>query len=151
MESPWTWAVAAMALIAMAFSYGVPHAWRWIGLMMAIFFATTVYVDYGDHPEFHPFLALLCDAAIATAVMIYYREDWELGIAIAFMASCFTSLLRIFHFIPDTWLYPSLLELCNAGALLCITGTGIVDMVGRRDGSAFHSLRVRLHSPRSSL
>lgn len=151
MDSPWTWTLIAMALVAMAFSYELPHAWRWIGLGGAIFFATTAFLDYAPWPILHPFLSFAGDAAIVVVVLKYAREDWEICIAVAFIASAFASLLRMFDMIGDHVLYASLLELCNAGALICITGTGVVDMMGKRHGTALHALRDRLHSPRRSL
>lgn len=151
MTSPWTFALIAMALAAMAFSYRIPRAWWWIACGGLSFAVTTLYLDMSGNPELHPILTLACDALVCLAIFRYYREDWELGVFIAFLASVFSSVLRIGGFIPEPWVYASLLELCNAGALLCITGTGIVDMLGRHEGSRFHPLRVRLHSARHSL
>lgn len=151
MDSPWTWTLVAMALVAMVFSYELRHAWRWIGLGGSIFFATTIFLDFGAWPVFHPFMAFAGDFAMVVMVLKYAREDWEICIAVAFIASTFVSLLRMFHMLDDHVLYASLLELCNAGALLCITGTGIIDMMGKRHGTPLHALRDRLHSPRRSL
>ncbi len=119
--------------------------------MAASFIVSTLYLDYGDNPDLHPILTLACDALVCLAIFRYYREDWELGVFIAFLASVFSSVLRIGGFIPEQWVYASLLELTNLGALLCIAGTGIVDMLGRHASSRLHPLRARLHSSRHSL
>lgn len=151
MDSPWTYALIFLALIAMALSWRVPRAWWWIAAGGASFFVTTLFLDYGDHPEMHPILTFSCDALVCVLVISSYREDWELGIAIAFLASVFSSVLRIGGAIQEDWVYAALLEACNAGALLCIAGTGIIDTVGRHEGSRFHRFYSRLHSPRHSL
>lgn len=151
MDSPWTFALIAMALAAMAFSYRVPRAWWWIAAGGASFAVTTLYLDLSGNPSMHPILTLACDALVCLMIFRCYREDWELGVFIAFLASVFSSVLRIGGFIPEPWVYASLLEMANLGALLCIGGTGIVDMLGRHEGSRLHHLRGRLHSARHSL
>lgn len=151
MDSPYTWALVAMALVAMAFSYQVNHAWRWVAAGGASFFASTLFLDFGDRPDLHPFLTLGCDALVFLLVLKYWKEDWELGVAIAFLASVFCSLMKIWGLLPAPWVYPSLLELANLGALLCITTTGIVDLAGRRENSPLNSVRARFHSPRHHL
>lgn len=149
MDSPWTYALILLALVAMAFSYRIPRAWRWIGVGGASFFASTLFFDYGNRPDLHPFFTLACDAAVCCAIYRWHQEDWEIPIYIAFMCSVFASLLMLgFHLEP--WVYASLLELCNAGALLWIIGTGLIDMLGRHENSAFRPVYNRLHSHRHS-
>jgi hypothetical protein len=150
MESPWTWALIAMAFAAMAFSYRMPRAWGWIGIGGLSFFASTLFLDYGNRPDLHPFLTFACDAAVCLAVFRWYHEDWEVGIFIAFLCSCFASVLMI-GFRLEPWVYASLLELCNAGALLWIGWTGLIDMIGRNEDSALHRVYRRLHSARHTL
>lgn len=155
MDSPYTWALIAVAFIALPLSWHLDRAWRWISLGGASFFITTLYLDYGSFPEAHPFLSFACDAAVCFAIgYIYLKrggEDWELGIFLAFLCSCMASLLRIGGFIPHAWVYASLQELCNLGALLWIIGTGIIDMVGRNENSPLHPVWARLHSSRRSV
>jgi hypothetical protein len=148
MDSPWTYALIALALIAGAFSYGVPRAWRWIGLGGVSFFVTTAFLDYGDRPDLHPFLTLACDALVCLFIFRGFREEWEIGVFIAFLCSCFASLLRIGGFVPAPWVYASLLELCNAGALLWITGIGLIDLIGRNENSPVHHWRRHLRHAR---
>lgn len=151
MDSIWTWALAAVALIAAAVSYRVPRAWLWIACMAVSFLVTTTFLDYAARPDLHPFLTFACDALICITVFQHYREDWELGVFLAFLCSTFASLLRMGGFIPEAWVYASLLEICNAGALLWIAGTGLIDMIGRNENSPFYPVRARLHSPRHSV
>jgi hypothetical protein len=152
MDSPYTWALVGMAFVALACSYHLPRAWRWIGLGGLSFFATTLFLDYGNLPDLHPFLSFGCDAVVCVAVGVVYLqgagEEWELGIFIAFLCSCFASLLRIGGFIPEPWVYASLQELANLAALLWITGSGIIDMIGRHEGSRFHPVYRRIHHSR---
>lgn len=152
MDSPWTYALIAIALVAMAFSYRIPRAWRWIGIGGLSFFASTLFLDYGDRPDLHPFFTFGCDALVCLALYRGYREEWEIGVFIAFLCSCFASLLRIGGFVPIPWVYASLLELCNLGALLWIIGIGVIDIVGRRnENSSVSHWRRRLHSARHSV
>jgi hypothetical protein len=83
--------------------------------------------------------------------MEYGGSDWELGVFVAFMCSTLASLLRMGGFVQAEWVYASLLELCNAGALLWITWTGLIEMVGRHENSPVHQLRATLLHPRNPL
>lgn len=148
MASPWTYALIAMALAAMAFSYSIPRAWRWIGIGGLSFFASTAFLDYGDRPDLHPFFTLGCDALVCGTIYRWHQESWEIPVYIAFLCSCFASLLMI-GFRLDHWVYASLLELCNVGALLWITGTGLIDMIGRHENSSFHHWRGHLRHAHS--
>lgn len=150
MDSPWTWALIAMTVVVMVFSYQVPRAWSWIGIGSLSFFVTTAFLDYGDRPDLHPFLTFACDALVCGLIFRFYQQDWEVGVFIAFLCSCFASLLMI-GFRLDAVVYASLLELCNAGALLWIGWTGLIDLIGRHENSAFHRMYRRLHSARHSL
>lgn len=153
MSSPWTYALIFLALIAMSASVQVPRAWRWIGLGAVSFFASTLFLDYGPWPAWHPLFTFGCDAMVCAVLFITYMEfggsDWELGVFIAFMCSCLASMLQMGGFIHSLWVYPSLLELCNAGALLWIIWTGLVEMVGRHENSPVHGLRASLLHPRN--
>jgi len=136
MTSPWTYALILMAAIALMCSVRVPRAWRWIGLGGASFFASTLFLDYGPWPEWHPLFTFGCDAAVCF---------------IAFLCSTLSSLLRMGGFIPDGWVYPALLELCNAGALLWIIWTGLIEMVGRHENSPLHHMHASLLHARDPL
>lgn len=155
MDSPWTWALIVLALIALAASSHIPRAWRWIALGGLSFFITTLYLDYGPEPQFHPLLTFVCDAGVCVAIfttyMLYGGQDWEIGVFVAFLCSALASLLRMGGFIPADWAYAGLLELCNAGALLWIIGTGLIEMVGRHENSPVHSLRAYLLHARDPL
>lgn len=147
MDSPWTWALVAMAIVTMALSYRVPRAWMWIGWGGASFFASTLFGDYVDR-DLHPFFTLGCDALVCHAILVGYKENWELGVGLAFLVSVFTSLLMVGKFIHQDWMYASLLELCNLSAMIWISTTGIMEMIGRNEHSAFHSFRTRIRHAR---
>lgn len=153
MSSLYTWALVAVALIATALSYQIPRAGRWIALGGLSFFASTIFLDYTPWSEWHPFFTFFCDFAVCIVIGFthFHRggADWELGVFIAFMCSCFASLLMMALRL-EPWLYASLLELCNLAALLWIIGTGVVDLVGRHENSRFHHLRTVLHHSRHS-
>lgn len=155
MNSPWTWALFALTAVALSCSYRVPRAWRWIAVGGASFFISTLYLDYGPMPQFHPLVTFLCDAGVCVVIFAVYMlhggHDWELGVFIAFMCSALASLLRMGGFVPIDWVYAGLLELCNAGALLWITWTGLIEMVGRHENSPVHSLRANLLHSRHTL
>lgn len=151
MASPWTWMLIAVAFVTLALSYHVPRAWRWIGLGGLSFVVTTLFLDHSGRPDLHPFLSFACDALVCLAIFRWYKAEWELGVFLAFMCSCFASILRIGGFIPDPVVYASLQELANLSALLWIGGTGILSMIGRNDSSPFHRLFVRLYSPREDV
>lgn len=143
MASPYTWALIAVALVVAALSYQVPRAWLWLGLGALSFFVSTLFQDFAGRPDLQPFVTLGCDSLVCLAIYRAHREAWELPVYIAFMCSVFSSLIFIaFKF--EHWVYASLLELCNLGALLWIGGTGLVDMLGRHENSAFHPWRVHL-------
>jgi signal transduction histidine kinase len=152
MSSPWTWALIIMALVALYCSSHVPRAWRWIGAGGLSFFATTLFLDYSPAPQWHPLFTFGCDAAVCFLIFFTYMEhggsDWELGVFLAFLCSTLASLLRMGGFVPDNWVYPAMLELCNAGALLWIISTGLIEMVGRHENSPVHRLRAGLLHPR---
>lgn len=150
MTSPWTYALVSVALVVMLLSWKTPRAWWWIGVGGASFFVTTLYYDYGNR-EMHPILTLACDALCALVIYRMYKEDWEVLIFLAFLASVFCSVLMLGGFIKEDWIYASLLELCNLGGLLWIGTTGLVDMVGKNEGSPLHHFRSRIHHARSSL
>lgn len=143
--------MVAAGLVVMLCTFHVRRAWMWIGIGALSFFVTTLYLDYSDRPDLHPFLTFACDGLVCLAVFRWYQEDWELGVFLAFLCSCFASLLRIGGFVPDAWIYSSLLELCNLSALLWIGGTGIIDLIGRNANSPVHHWYSKLHSPRNSL
>lgn len=155
MTSPWTYALIFMAAIAMMCSVRVPRAWRWIGAGGLSFFASTLFLDYGPWPEWHPLFTFGCDAAVCFVIFLTYMEyggtDYEFGVFIAFLCSTLASLLRMGGFIPDGWVYPALLELCNAGALLWIIWTGLIEMVGRHENSPLHRMRASLLHARDPL
>lgn len=155
MSSPWTWALIAMALVAMAFSYHVPRAWQWIGLGGCSFLISTLFLDYGPWPQWHPLVTFFCDATVCFVIFSVYMQhgghDWELGVFLAFLCSTLASLLRMGGFVSADWVYAGLLELCNAGALLWIMWTGLIEMVGRHENSPAHSLRASLLHPRNSI
>lgn len=150
MTSPWTIALVSLALVMMLLSFKTPRAWRWIGIGGLSFFATTLFYDYGDK-QMHPIFTLASDALCALLIYRGYREDWEIFVFLAFLASVFSSVLMLGGFITADWIYASLLELCNAGALLWIGTTGVIDMVGKNENSALHAFRARLHHARHSL
>lgn len=155
MSSPWTYALIGLAVIALACSSHVPRAWRWIGVGGLSFFVSTLFLDYGPMPEWHPLVTFVCDATVCFVLFFTYMEyggsDWELGVFIAFLCSTLSSLLRMGGFIPADWVYASMLELCNAGALLWIIWTGLIEMVGRHENSPVHQLRSHLLHPRDPL
>lgn len=150
MDSIWTWSLVAVAFVSMALSYRVPRAWWWIGAGGLSFFVTTLFLDYSGRPDLHPFLSFACDALVCLCIFRWYQSEWELGVFLAFMCSCFASILRIGGFIPDQWVYASLQEMANLAALACIGGTGIVSMIGKDVHSPFHRYAMRLHSPREN-
>jgi hypothetical protein len=155
MESPWTYALIGLALVALYFSAGVPRAWRWIAVGGASFFISTLFLDYGPAPHWHPFVTFACDAAVCLIIVLTYLnhggQDWEIGVFIAFLCSMLVSLLRIGGAVPIDWVYASLLELANVGALLWITWTGVIETVGRHENSPVHSLRAGLLRSRGLL
>jgi hypothetical protein len=155
MTSPWTYALIILAMVALATSVRVPRAWRWIGLGGLSFFASTLFLDYGPWPQWHPLFTFGCDIMVCFVIFLTYMEyggsDWELGVFVAFMCSTLASLLRMGGFVQAEWVYASLLELCNAGALLWITWTGLIEMVGRHENSPVHQLRATLLHPRNPL
>lgn len=155
MESLWTYGLIAMALVAMAFSYRISRAWWWIACGGVSFFVSTLFLDVTGRADLHPWLTFACDALVLMIVLHWSRETWELGVAVAFLASVAASLIQIWATAYGAPLkpgaYASMLELANVGALLCITGTGVVGMVGRREGSVLGDLRALLHSSRSSV
>lgn len=150
MDSVWTWALGAVAVVALILSAGIPRAWLWIGCMTVSFVLSTLFLDYSGHPELHPWLTFSLDALVFMIVLHWHRENWELAIAVAFLASVFASLLRIWNVVQVDWIYASMLELANLAALLSIIATGILDRVGRREHSSFHRPRAVLRSPRNS-
>lgn len=154
MSSPYTWALIAVALIAAALSYQIPRAWKWIALGGVSFFASTLFLDFTPWTEWHPIFTFMCDFAVCLVIgFVHFHRggaDWELGVFIAFMCSCFASLLMLALKL-EPWLYASLLELCNLAALLWIIRTGIIDMAGRHENSRFHHLRAVLHRSRYSV
>ena len=100
--------------------------------------------------------ALILMAAIALMCSVRVPRAWRwigLGGAsfFAFLCSTLSSLLRMGGFIPDGWVYPALLELCNAGALLWIIWTGLIEMVGRHENSPLHHMRASLLHARDPL
>lgn len=151
MESPWTWSLVAVGLLAMLLTFHVPRAWQWIGIGGLSFFASTLFLDYSGRPDLHPFFTFACDSLVCLALFRGYQEDWELSVFLAFLCSCFASLLMIGGFVREPWIYSSLLELCNLSALLWIGGTGVIDMIGRNENSVVHSWYRRLHLPRRTL
>lgn len=148
MTSPWTYGLIAIALVTMALSYRVPRAWLWIGCGGLSFFASTLFYDYYGMPQWHAPITFLCDTMVCVAIFNFYEEDWELGIFIAFLCSTSCSMLMLAGAIPEQWVYASLLEVCNLGALLWIGTMGIIEMIGRHEDSYFHSLRNHLHHAR---
>lgn len=147
MFSPWSLALIVFAFIALACSVRVPRAWRWIGLGGLSFVISTLFQDFAGRPDLQPFVTLGCDALVCLSIYRWHKENWEIAIYIAFLCSVFASLIFIgFKF--DHWIYASLLELCNVAALLCITGTGIVDLIGRNENSPVHSWRVHFRHAR---
>jgi hypothetical protein len=124
-------------------------------LAVLSFFVTTLFLDYGSWPEWHPLLSFICDAAICAAVFYTYMNgdgaDWEIAVFIAFMCSCLASLFVMAHWIPHNWIYASVQEACNAGALLWIIGTGCIEMVGRHENSPVHTVRASLLRTRDLL
>lgn len=143
MTSLWTYGLFIVAIVALACSVHVPRAWRWIGLGGLSFFVSTLFQDYAGRPDLQPFVTLGCDALVCWAIFRWHRETWEIGVYTAFLCSTFASLLFIgFKF--EHWVYASLLEIANLAALLCIIGTGLIDMVGRNANSPVHLVRVHL-------
>jgi len=149
MLSPWTWGLIAIALVTMGFSYRLPRAWAWLGLGGLDFFVTTIFKDLAPVPELHPFFTVGCDAFVCYLILNNWREDWELGVALAFLVSVFCSLTVLGGFVRQQWIYASLLELCNLAAMLWISATGIVEMIGQNERSAFHPLRHHLRHARN--
>lgn len=119
--------------------------------MSVSFLITTLFLDYSGRSDLHPWLTFACDTLVFMAVLRWHKESWELGVAIAFLASVFASLLRIWNIVQVDWVYASMLELTNLGALLCISGTGLVDTIGRRANSILSDSRAVLRSTRNSL
>ena len=151
MDSPWTWALIFLAIVALMTSSRVPRAWRWIGVGGLSFIISTLFQDYSSRTDLQPFVTLGCDALVCLAIYRWHRETWEIPLYIAFMCSVFASLIFIgFKF--EHWVYASLLELCNLGALICITGTGLIDMIGRNEHRhTVHNWRGHLfHAHRSA-
>lgn len=147
MTSPWTLALIAVTFVALACSVRVPRAWRWIGLGAVSFFVSTLFQDFAGRSDLQPFVTLGCDALVCLAIYKWHQETWEIPVYIAFLCSVFASLIFIgFKF--EHWIYASLLELCNLAALLCITGTGVVDLIGRNENSPVSGWRRHLHSAR---
>jgi len=152
MDSPYTWALIALALVAMALSWNVPRAWMWIGAGGASFFASTLFYDYGGNHHMHPILTLSCDSLVCAALYYGAREKWELLVFGAFWLSVLSSLLMIGKFIDNQIVYASLLEVFNLCAILAISGTGIVQMIDKYGHSIlFHNFNRYLHSARNSL
>jgi hypothetical protein len=150
MDSPWTYALIVVALIVMAVSYRVPRAWRWIGVGALSFFASTLFGDYVDR-GLHPFFTLLCDTTVCVSVYAFYEEDWEVGVFLAFLVSVFCSALKLGGFIGIGWVYPSLLEICNLGALLWISHVGILQLIGSGASDPVRNWNHHLHRSRHSL
>jgi len=149
MDSPWTIALLVVTLVALACSVRVPRAWLWIGLGVLSFVVSTLFQDYSGRTDLQPFVTLGCDALVCCAIYRWHRETWEIPVYIAFLCSVFASLIFIgFRF--EHWLYAGLLELCNLAALLCITGTGITDLIGRNDNSPVHRWHGYLRHARVS-
>lgn len=153
MSSPWTWALVGLAIIALTCSRSLPRAWRWIGFGGVAFFATTLFLDYGPWPKLHPLASFICDAVVCFAIYHTYMHDdgadWEIAVFIAFLCSCLASLFVMAKWIPTGWVYASVQEACNAGALLWITWTGLIEMFGRHENSPVHSMRASLLRTRS--
>ncbi len=150
MLNPWSFGLLCMAIVALAASWQIPRARLWIAAGAISFIVSSLWWDYGNR-EVHPLLTFSCDSLVCLLVYLFFQEDWELGFFLAFLASTFSSLLQILGLIHQEWVYASLLEFCNACALLWITTTGIVDMVGKNENSALHPLRARLHFTRHSV
>lgn len=150
MSSPWTYALVIAALAGMVLAWHVPRAWMWTGIGGASFFASTLYFDYGNQ-VLHPIMTLACDSLVCLAIYRWAKEKWEILIFLSFWLSVLTSLLMIGGFIPDRVVYASFLEIFNLCAILAISGTGIVQMIGKY-GSAgfFHNLDRYLHSARNT-
>jgi hypothetical protein len=152
MESPYTWTLISLALVAMALSWNVPRAWWWIGAGGASFFASTLYYDYGGNHHLHPILTLSCDSLVCIALFFGAKEKWELLVFGSFWLSVLSSLLMIGGFIASQIMYASLLEVFNLCAILAISGTGIVQMIGEHGHSSlFHNFNRYLHSARNSI
>lgn len=152
MNSPWTLGLIAIALVTLGCSYRLPHAWWWIGLGGLDFFATTLFKDYGPSPDIHPFFTAGCDGLVCFIILRNYRENWELGVALAFLISIFCSCVALgFQPLVKDWVYASLLELCNLAAMLCIAATGVAEAIGKNAGSPFHSIRSTLRHARHSV
>jgi hypothetical protein len=152
MESPYTWTLITLALVAMALSWNVPRAWWWIGAGGASFFVSTLYYDYGGNHHLHPILTLSCDSLVCIALFFGAKEKWELLVFGSFWLSVLSSLLMIGGFIASQIMYASLLEVFNLCAILAISGTGIVQMIGEHGHSnLFHNFNRYLHSARNSI
>lgn len=153
MFNPWAMSLIALAVVVLAFTRRTPRAWFWVGLGGASFVATSLFWDFSSHEgrQFHPLFTFTCDALVCLALHHWAEEKWELGIFAAFLASVFSSLLRIGGFIPDPIVYASLLELCNLSALLVTGGTGAIQWAAERGYSSLSPLNTRLHSPRSAV
>ncbi len=152
MDSPWTWALIGLALVAMALSWNVPRAWWWIGAGGLSFFVSTLYFDYGGNHHMHPILTFSCDTSVCIAIYSKAKEKWEILIFAAYWMSVLSSLMMFAGWIPNQIVYASLLELCNLCAILAISATGIVQMIGKhgRLGIVANFDRY-LHSARRSL
>lgn len=151
MQSGWTWALVAFALVTLALSYRVPRAWRWMAWGGASFFASTLFFDYAGRPDLHPFFTAACDGLVCGYVLYQYQEHWELGIALAYLMSVFSSCLMLGTFIHSQIVYASLLEICNLSAMICISTTGVLEMIGRDERSPFHTLRDFVRHARHSI
>jgi hypothetical protein len=136
-------------------SWKLPHALLWIGLAGLNAVAGYVYVGRGlPHPVAFIFAV---DCLLCLAIHWLAKEKYELLIYNCYQVSVFISLLRLVGLIKNEYLYYLLLELVMWVAMLLISGTAILAMVGG-SGRYFHSawrpyarrIGGYLRSPRSS-
>ena len=149
MNNPWAYSIIALALVVLVIARGIPRAWLWIGVGGASFIASSLYWDFGNQ-QLHPIFTFTCDSLVCAALHAKAEEKWELGVFLAFILSVFCSLLKIGLFLQDDILYAMFLETFNAAALLVIGCTGLTELIGRNEDSAFHRVNRYLHSSRDS-
>lgn len=151
MANPYSIALGIMAIVALICTYRLPRAWIWIGLASVSYVVSSLYWQNTRNYELLPVVNITCDAALCWAIYAYYKEDWEIYVFIAYLASVFGSLLMLGGFIHHLWVYGSVLEAANAAAMLFMIGTGIIDMAGKNERSVFNRLYRNLHQPRVSV
>lgn len=152
----WAFSLAIGALVTMGMTWTLPRAWIWIGIGAASFVASSLYWDASEYfgvadPKLHPVFTLTCDALVCLLVAKYATELWELGFGVFFWFSVLTSLLMMTGIFPTTLIYAQLLEACNWMALLFLSGTGIINMIGRHEDALLHGWHRYLHLHRDSL